>query len=148
MKTPLPKGLDLLALAISGPLAAIAQPLPGEHPGYLHALTDLRAARWLLYHQPGDVRVSASEDVAIVEIDKAIGEIKLAAIDDGKNLNDHPAVDANEHGSKLLRSIETLRKARADISGEEENPGARGLRHRAHDHIDRAIGAAEKAHAD
>ena len=148
MKTQLSKGLVLLALAIAAPLAATAGPLPGEHPGYLHALTDLRAARWFLYHQPGDAKVSGSEDVAIMEIDKAIREIKLASIDDGKDINDHPGVDANEHGSKLLRSIETLKKAREDISREEDNPEARELRHRAHEHIDRAIKAAEKAHAD
>ena len=148
MKTQLSKGLVLLALAIAAPLAATAAPLPGEHPGYLHALTDLRAARWFLYHQPGGARVSGSEDVAIMEIDKAIREIKLASIDDGKDINDHPGVDANEHGSKLLRSIETLRKAREDISREENNPEARELRHRAHEHIDRAIKAAERAHAD
>lgn len=148
MKTQLSKSLVLLALAIAAPLAATARPLPGEHPGYLHALTDLRAARWFLYHQPGDAKVSGSEDVAIMEIDKAIREIKLASIDDGKDINDHPAVDANEHGSKLLRSIETLKKARQDISREEDNPEARELRHHAHAHIDRAIKAAEKAHVD
>lgn len=147
-KIPFSKSLALLALAIAAPLAASAAQLPGDHPGYLHALTDLRTARWFLFHQPGDSRVSASEDVAIIEIDKALREIKLASIEDGKDLNDHPAVDIGEHGSKLLRAIETLRKARADISGEEDNPEARELRHRAHEHIDRAIQAAEKAHAD
>ena len=46
-----------LAVAVLAPLAACAQPLPGKHPAYLHALTDLRTARWLLNHQPGDARV-------------------------------------------------------------------------------------------
>lgn len=142
------KTLAVLTLAIAAPLAATAQQLPGKHPGYLHALTDLRAARWFLYHQPGDSKVSGSEDVAITEIDAAIGEIKRASIDDGKDLNDHPAVDVNEHGSRLLKAIETLKKAKDDISKEEDNPEARELRHKAHEHIDRAIKAAEKAHAD
>ncbi|MEH2129414.1 MAG: hypothetical protein V7K86_01855, partial [Nostoc sp.] len=31
--------------------------LPGKHPYYLHALTDLRTARWLLEHRPGDAAV-------------------------------------------------------------------------------------------
>jgi hypothetical protein len=140
--------LATLALALVAPLAANAQQLPGKHPGYLHALTDLRTARWFLYHQPGDTKVSGSEDVAITEIDAAIGEIKKASIDDGKDLNDHPAVDVKEHGSKLLKAIETLKKAKEDISKEEDNPEARELRHRAHGHIDRAIKAAEKAHAE
>ncbi|MBV8379538.1 MAG: hypothetical protein JO369_02060 [Paucibacter sp.] len=140
----------LLAAIVLGLSAAsaLAQPLPGKHPGYLHALTDLRTARWFLYHQPGDSKVSAHEDVGIDEIDKAIGEIKHASIDDGKDLNDHPSVDVPEHGSRLLKAIETLKKARADISGEEDNPEAHELRHRALDHVDHAIKAAERAHDD
>jgi len=138
----------LASLILGLSACAMAQPLPGPHPGYLHALTDLRTARWFLYHQPGDMKVSAHEDVGIDEIDKAIGEIKHASIDDGKNLNDHPMVDVPEHGSRLLKAIETLKKARADISGEEDNPEARELRHRAFEHIDHAIKAAEHAHED
>src|ERR1700749_4400127 len=101
------------AIALCGafPLPAIGQQLPGQPPAYLHALTDLRTARWLLYRQPGDARVSADEDAAIREIDAAIGELKRAAIDDGKPLEDHPQVDVNEHGSRLLRAIETLKRA-------------------------------------
>jgi hypothetical protein len=141
------KYLVPLAMLGLGSLAANAQALPGKHPGYLHSLSDLRAARWFLNHQPGDSSVSADEDVAITEIDAAIGELKRASIDDGKNLGDHPAVDVNEHGSRLLKSIETLRKAHADIDKEEDNPDVRELRHRALEHIDRAIHAAESAHA-
>ncbi len=136
-----------LALAALLPLAASAQMLPGKHPGYLHALSDLRAARWFLYHQPGDSSVAGDEDVAINEIDATIGEIKRASIDDHKDLNDHPAVDVKEHGSRLLKSIETLKKAHADIDGEEDNPEVRELRHHALEHLDRALKAAEHAHS-
>lgn len=135
-----------LALIAIVPSIASAQDLPGRHPGYLHALSDLRAARWFLYHQDGDRKVYAEEDVGITEIDAAIREIKHAAIDDGKDLNDHPNVDTHEHGSRLLKAIETLKRARADLEREEDNPEVRGLRDRAWDHIDRAIHAAEKAH--
>ena len=34
-----------------------AADLPGHHPAYLHALTDLRAARWNLEHRPGDAEI-------------------------------------------------------------------------------------------
>src|SRR5271168_5658512 len=85
---PMLSGLLLLLLA---PFAANAD-MPGKHPAYLHALSDLRAARWMLEHRPGDAAVSAQEDVAITEIDKAIGEIKKASIDDGKDIHDHPPV--------------------------------------------------------
>lgn len=136
------------ALAALAPNIGSAQQLPGKHPGYLYALSDLRAARWFLFHQPGEAKVHADEDVAITEIDSPIGEIKQAAIDDGKDVNDHPAVDVKEHGSRLLRAIETLTKAKQDVSGEEDDPEVKGLRHRAEEHIQRAIHAAEKAHAE
>ena len=141
------KILAPLALVALMTLAASAEVLPGKHPGYLHSLSDLRAARWFLYHQPGDSSVAGDEDVAITEIDHTIGEIRKASIDDGKDLNDHPKVDVKEHGSRLLKSIETLKKAHADIDGEEDNPEVRELRHHALEHIDRAIRAAEHAHA-
>src|ERR1700729_114231 len=83
--------LAAFVLTLTLPFAANAD-LPGKHPAYLHALSDLRAARWMLEHRPGDAAVSAHEDVAISEIDAAIGEIKHAAIDDGKDIHDHPPV--------------------------------------------------------
>jgi len=140
--------LMLLSAAACMPHVAQSQVLPGKHPAYLHALTDLRAARWFLFHQPGDAKVYAHEDVGIREIDATIGEIKRAAIDDGKDVNDHPAVDVREHGSRLLKAIETLEKARADISKEEDNAELHQLRGRALEHLDRAIHAAKAAHAE
>lgn len=146
-----PKLAKYLALALLLAVAtapANSQVLPGKHPGYLHALTDLRTARWYLNRQPGDQKVYANEDVAIQEIDAAINEIKRASIDDGKNLNDHPNVDVREHGSRLLKAIETLKKAHEDIDHEEDNPEVRELRHHASEHIERATQAAERAHAE
>ncbi|CAM3966757.1 hypothetical protein [Roseateles saccharophilus] len=101
-----------------------------------------------MYHQPGDAKVDADEDVGIREIDATINEIKRATIDDGKDVNDHPNVDVKEHGGRLLKAIETLQKARADIAREEDNPEVHQLRHRALQHLDRAIRAAKAAHAE
>src|SRR5215471_14342209 len=81
--------------------------LPGKHPAYLHALSDLRAARWMLEHRPGDAAVSGQEDVAITEIDAAIGEIRHASIDDGKDIHDHPRVDvAPDRPGRLHKALE------------------------------------------
>ncbi len=130
------------------PMAASAE-LPGKHPYYLHALTDLRTARWLIEHRPGDARVSADEDVAITRIDEAINEIKHAAIDDGKDIHDHPPVDAKlDRKGRLHRADELLHKVHADIAREEDDPMTRGLRNRAIHHLDeamRATGAAIRA---
>jgi hypothetical protein len=132
-------------LALTVPFAANAD-LPGKHPAYLHALSDLRAARWMEEHRPGDAAVSSHEDVAIAEIDAAIGEIKKAAIDDGKNLEDHPKVDVpGDRPGRLHKGVELLRKVKRDVAREEDDPMTRGLRDRAIGHIDAAIHAAEGA---
>ena len=140
-KKPFVVGMLLAAL----PFAANAE-LPGKHPFYLHALSDLRSARWMLEHRPGGATVSAEEDIAVSEIDKAINEIKRAALEDGKNLADHKAVDlpADQTG-RLHRALELLRKVHADVAREEDDPDTRGLRDRAVGHIDAAIGAAQQA---
>jgi hypothetical protein len=79
------------------------------------------------------------EEQAINEIDKAIEEIKRAAIDDEKNLNDHPPVDAGmDRGGRFHRAMELLDKAHNDIAREEDDPSVRGLRDRALHHIDEA----------
>src|ERR1700728_2026822 len=123
------------------PLFANAD-LPGKHPAYLHALTDLRTARWMLEHRPGDAAVSGNEDAAI-------SEIKHAAIDDGKNVNDHPNVDVTaDRPGRLHKALELLRKVHSDVAREEDDPATRGLRDRAVGHIDGAIHATEHAIGD
>jgi hypothetical protein len=140
--------LSGLLLLLALPLAANAD-LPGKHPYYLHALSDLRTARWMLEHRPGDAAVSAQEDVAIAEIDKTIGEIKKAAIDDGKDIHDHPQVDVpGDHPGRLHKSLELLRKVHSDIDREEDDPMTRGLKDRAVHHLDEAIHANEHAIRD
>jgi hypothetical protein len=142
--TPL---LAALALCASfAPLSANAAELPGKHPAYLHALTDLRAARWNLEHRPGDAAVSAQEDVAIVETDRAIHEARTAAMEDGKNVEDHPAEDAHlDRPGRLHHAMELLRKAKDDVAREEDNPESRNLRNRIVEHVDLAMEATKRA---
>jgi len=115
---------------------AIAQE---RHPAYLRALTDLRAARAHLdRHDGGELRHEEKE--AIHSINDAIDEIKKAAIEDGKDVNDHPPVDAGlDYTGRLRRARQLLEKARQDISHGEDNGFARGLQQRAFAHIDNAI---------
>ena len=130
------------------PLAAQAD-VPGAHPGYLHALSDLRAARWNLEHRPGDVAVSTQEDIAISEIDRAIGEVQKAAIRDGKDVFNKPREDANlDHPGRLHHAVEMLQAAQNDLAQEEDNPESRGLKHRALDHVGLALEAARHAIRD
>jgi hypothetical protein len=140
--------LLLAALALAT-VAVSATELPGRHPAYLHALTDLRDARWNLEHRPGDAAVSSQEDVAITEIDRAIAEARKAAAEDGKNVADHPHEDANlDHAGRLHRAQDLLRKAHDDVHAEEDNPETRELRRRVDEHIDLALRATDRSIRD
>jgi hypothetical protein len=137
-------GIGSLAGCVTAPV-----PPPTHHPAYLHALSDLRAARWLIEHRPGDWTQTADEQEAVRQIDAGIGEIKQAALNDGKNLADHPPVDErSDHRGRIHEAVDYLKKARADVAGEEDNGFANGLRGRAIGHIDAAIQAARRVYVD
>ena len=67
----------------------IPPPRAAVHPRYLSAIADLRYARALLY-RPDWREIMRDQRGAVEEIDRAIAEAKQAAIDDGKNPDDHP----------------------------------------------------------
>ena len=66
----------LVGVAAAAPLATQAQQVPGPHPAYLHALSDLRAARHYLNDGWAWEPVRRDDNAAIREIDAAIDEIK------------------------------------------------------------------------
>jgi hypothetical protein len=132
----------LLALCVSAPVFADN---PGSHPAYLHALSDLRDARAHLERISSDP-IDQAEERAIVNIDIAIGEIKKAAIADGKDIHDHMPVDAHlQRRGRFHKALELLDKARKDVSGEEDQPGTLGLQSRVIHHIDAARNAVKHA---
>jgi hypothetical protein len=90
--------------------------------------------------------VDADEQRAIEEIDAAIREVKEAAINDGKNLNNHPPVDSRmDRPGRLHRAMELLDRAHNDIDQHESDGFARGLKKRALHHIDEARRAVHHA---
>ncbi len=121
---------------------------PGHHPAYLHALSDLRDARAHLQHM-GSEKVIDDELRAIDEIDKAIHEVKRAAIEDGKNIEDHTPVDVHlNRTGRFHKALELLDKARRDASGEEDQADTQGLQLRVIHHIEEAHHAVEHALRD
>ena len=118
---------------------------PGEHPHYLHALSDLRAARaWLT--TAGENNVMGREMDAVVNIDKAIGEIKRASLDDNKDLKDHPPIDAGiKHKGRLHKAMALLTSARKDLQFEEDDKKALGWRKAALKHVNDAAKADKQA---
>ena len=127
-----------LALFLIAPIAVFAD-APGNHPGYLHALSDLREARWLIEHRPGDRAVNGHEQLAIHKIDDGISDLKHAALVDNKDLADHPPVDVPLDRTGVLRQVlNLLRRAREDVNHEEDNPTAHAYKDGAIRHIEEA----------
>jgi hypothetical protein len=147
--TTMKKFISMLVLSLAGVLAlpGVANAdQPGAHPAYLHALTDLRTARWELRKRGGDPEVKWDEAVAIKEIDATINEIKKAAIDDGKDIEDHPKEDAGklDRRGRLHDALKLLKNAHHDIKEREQNSYAEGLRDRALGHLNAAINFVEQ----
>ena len=144
------EGIEEASRMAPPPPVPVAAPAagPGDHPAYLHALTDLRHARSLL-EKPAHPDVKWDEQNAIREIDAAIKEVKDAAIDDGKPLAEHPPIDAKvAHRDRLRQAEELLHKAAHDIEEREDNNFAKGLRARANGHITNAEHAVHEAMED
>jgi hypothetical protein len=113
-------------------------PMPAVHPRYLSAISDLRYARALLWRE--DWRdVMRDQRAAVDEIDRAIDEAKRAAIDDGKNLNDHPPIDRRlGWEDRFRKAMELLDSAQRDLSFEEDNRNAAAWRSASLSHVSRA----------
>jgi hypothetical protein len=135
----------LVVMTLGLVFSAKAKPAPDRHPAYLHALADLRHARAYLAH-PDSGEMHDAERNAIDEIDKAIAEIKAAAIDDGKNLEDHPGIDSHLRWvGRLNKAASLLDKAHDDVAKEEDNASEQGLQARILGHIGRAHKHVEEA---
>ena len=128
------------------PMTLTAQQVPGPHPAYLHALSDLRAARHYLHDGWAWAPVKHDDDMAIQEIDAAINQIKQAAIDDGKGLNDPFPIDTSvSPQGRFKKADELLFAAHNDLAKAEDVPASRGLRNGALMHVDRAHNIVKKA---
>jgi hypothetical protein len=131
-------GAIAAAIFAIGTMPSNAQ-VPGRHPAYMHALSDLRLMRAYLDKLTPNERIDDESQHAIDEIDAAIREIKEAAIEDGKDLRDHPPIDAGITPSNRFRKArEAGTAAWDDLNREEDNGFAHGLKHHAMDHIEKA----------
>jgi len=145
IKPLIPASLFVFAASFCAGTAS-AQQVPGPHPAYLHALSDLRYARAYLDRWTPDEHQDPWEHAAVDQIDQAIAEIKHASIDDGKNLNDHPPIDTHLGVNDRFRDAEKLLgKAHHDLDKAEDVPQSRELRNQALQHIDMAWHSTQNA---
>ena len=136
----------VVAVALT-PLAAHAQWWQ-QHPAYLHAMSDLRQAYWLVEHRETQDRVAKLEERrAAGAIRAAYQSLKDASILDNKDIDDQPPADMTfgDHGGRLHRAMDLLRDAHTEVSKEEDDPAARGFRNRAIQQIDHAAAATNGA---
>jgi hypothetical protein len=132
-------------LALTLTFGAGAKPAPERHANYLHALVDLRFARALISN-PDTGQIHDPERQAMEEIDAAIGELKAASIDDGKDLNDHPGIDSHLRWiPRLNKAAKVLDNAHDEAAKEEDDPSAQGLQGRILEHIGKARRHVEEA---
>jgi hypothetical protein len=120
-------------------------PPPQAHPRYMSAISDLRYARALLF-RPDWRDIMRDQRAAVEEIDRAIAEAKRAAIDDGKNIDDHPPIDARMGWEgRFRKAMELLDSAERDLSMEEDNRNAAAWRGAARQNIENAKGFVSRA---
>jgi len=138
--------VPLLLLVSTLPFSAAYADIPGNHPAYLHALSDLREARADLAHKHDGGAVGKQEDTAIAEIGYAAEAIKRVAAADDKGLYNKPHEDAQlDHADRLHHAQALLKKAQADLAQHEDNPEAKTLQRHAAGQVQAALRAVETA---
>ena len=135
---------DETAGMIAPPPPPVAPP-PAVHPRYLSAIADLRYARALLFRS--DWRdIMRDQRAAVEEIDRAIAEAKAAAIDDGRNPDAHPPIEARMGWEgRFRKAMELLDSAQRNLSFEEDNRAAGAWRNAAVRNVQNAKAFVERA---
>lgn len=146
------KHIDLSKAALDRAIAAAEKaaklqiktvhPTPhiSDYPAYAHALYNLRAARWMLVHKPGNYKQAPEEPEAVKQIEAAIHEITRVGINDGKAMEDDPPADEYpDHISHLKTAYSFLKKAREDVAHGEEDRHTNLLRGPSYKYIDEAV---------
>ena len=135
-----------LALPLLACTIAMAQ-MPGRHPHYIHALSDLRAAQWQIDHRrPEDGAMREDELTASDEVAAAIHSATAAASADAKDLGWNPPPDApNAYDGRLHAALDLLHAAHNDLALPEDDPAAVNQQRLAVLRVDAAIHATERA---
>ncbi len=119
--------------------------IAGSHPHYLHARSDLRKVEKLL-DVSYEHNVNQKLREARRQANDAIYDIDRASILDGKDLNDHPAIDVSlKDAGRLHEVLRLLYAAHRDLAYNESNASDFGWRDRAFKHIDHSINDVKEA---
>jgi len=111
-----------------------------QHPHCRQALFDLLSARLMLMQHIDGKPMTHNEKEALRQINVVIRDINDASVGNGTGPNNHPNPLKNESGTTTIKQcINFLRKAKDELSREEDNQFANGLRDRSIKNCDEAI---------
>lgn len=129
----------LCALLIAGSSTQVdAQQQPGAHPGYLHAIRDLRQARELLRYNFTQPKQAAAANAALPAIDAAISDLKSASRVDDKHLEDVPHNKDLPAEGRFHQVMTLLNSAHAHVLEPDSDQAAISFRDHALGQIDNA----------
>lgn len=118
----------------------------GKHPLYLRALFELQLSRTYLNKITPDMSLNNNELNAIGEINEAIKFISMAAIDNGRDLNNVPEQDISQNNSdRYKKALDSLNNAYGYINQTEDNAYAKSPQKQALRSINNAISIVKRA---
>jgi hypothetical protein len=127
----------LLALLLTGASTRLSAQVSGVHPGYEHAIRDLREADGLLQHPyPQDAQLSGQ---IAHEVEEAIGALKTASHIDDKSLSGVPPEKSLDREGRYRKVQQLLNDARGEVRNPESDPHAESARNHGIQHIDSAL---------
>jgi hypothetical protein len=131
--------LGMICLAVILPASAFAG---HHHPGYQHAMDDLRLALALLQRPAGAQAVNKSPDevsLTITDIEGAVKEISEEVGPDLGKTHETPRFDARmPWKDRLVQSLRLLERAELEYGKEKGSDGKAGSKAKAFDLLDEA----------
>jgi hypothetical protein len=131
--------LGLICLLLSLPSSAFAG---HSHPGYDHAVDDLRLARALLQRPDGAQHPNEWQDevsLTVGHIDMAVKEIEEGVGASRSKPHDLPRIDPHmTWAERLDQSLRLLERAEWDFAKEKDDAASAGLKGRIFDLLDQA----------
>jgi hypothetical protein len=121
--------IALLAFTLVAlPVVCVTLHANASQPHYLRALSELRTARALLQGIGGASLPDEEEIAAARAIDDAIANIHGASIDDGKDPDNRPSIDAHlSRKERLQKALDQLYQAEQNCA-KEDAPVFSGLK--------------------
>lgn len=138
-RTPYLRPMGLICLLLSLPAGAFAG---RNHPGYQHAVDDLRLAQALLQRSniaPASNGWQDEVSLTMGNIEDAMKEMDTAVVRGHGKPSELPRLDARmPWAERLNQSLRLIERAELDCSKEKDDSGNAGLKGRVFDLLDQA----------